>query len=232
MANIALQMALISKSDSLLEKKVLRGQNLAGSLRELRTACRRLAELMEPAAGATNRTVLELLKETQLMTLDPRIVGYLEEREAAEVIDDDADDMGREITAMDAFLSCPAAQFWGYREYVDEQSPFATQQKIKGAEFERVQIVLDDDEGTHPQFSYDRYFGVRPLSDQDETNRQEGRETSVDRTRRLFYVSCTRAFQDLAVVYFSTDVAMAEAKVRESGIFPTASIHLVNELPA
>jgi DNA helicase-2/ATP-dependent DNA helicase PcrA len=127
---------------------------------------------------------------------------------------------------MDAFLACPAPQFWGYYNYVNEESPFSTQQGIKGAEFDRVLVVLDDDEGTHVQFSYDKYLGIKPLSDRDEANRREGKETAVERTRRLFYVCCTRALKDLVVVLFTADVAAAQRQITALGLFPADAIHL------
>jgi DNA helicase-2/ATP-dependent DNA helicase PcrA len=80
------------------------------------------------------------------------------------------------------------------------------------------------------QFSYDKYPGIKPLSDRDQANLREGKETSVERTRRLFYVCCTRALQDLVVVLFSADVEMAERRVRALEIFPENSIHTLDSL--
>jgi hypothetical protein len=59
------------------------------------------------------------------------------------------------MTSMDAFLACPATQLLAYQTYISERSPFWTQQGIKGAEFDRVLVVLDDAESTHFQFSYE-----------------------------------------------------------------------------
>ncbi|MET4632081.1 superfamily I DNA/RNA helicase, partial [Bradyrhizobium sp. I1.8.5] len=114
--------------------------------------------------------------------------------------------------------------------YVNKESPFSTQQGIKGAEFDRVLVVLDDDEGTHVQFSYDKYLGIKPLSDREEANRREGKETTVDRTRRLFYVCCTRALKDLVVVLFTADVAAARRQIAALGLFPPDAIHLEDEI--
>jgi hypothetical protein len=109
-------------------------------------------------------------------------------------------------------------------------SPFSTQQGIKEAEFERVLVVLDDDEGTHVQFSYDKYFGIGPLSGRDEANLREGKETALERRRRLFYVCCTRALKDLVVVLFTSDVAAANRQILQLGQFPAEAIHLDEEL--
>ena len=57
-----------------------------------------------------------------------------------------------------------AHELWGYRKYIEDLSPFATQQSIKGAEFEKVLVIIDDEEGRMTAFSYGKYFGVTDLS--------------------------------------------------------------------
>ncbi|MCG3873682.1 hypothetical protein [Psychrobacter sp. Ps7] len=42
-----------------------------------------------------------------------------------------------------------------------------------------------------------------PLSTTDKKNILEGKETVLDRTRRLFYVICSRAQESLAIVVYS-----------------------------
>lgn len=220
-------MTLLRKHCPLLAKEAIPGQSVSEVLGRLRAATHRLRDLMAQGSGATNRDVLTLLRDQQLVNLDPRLLPYLDDAPPAvnEEEEEGADEeASREVTAMDAFLACPAEQFRGFRHYVQEQSPFSTQQGVKGAEFERVLVVLDDDEGTHVQFSYDKYFGVKEPSRSDLENIRDGKETTVDRTRRLFYVCCTRALKDLVVVYFSTEPAAAERQVRASGIFPDDAI--------
>lgn len=67
-------------------------------------------------------------------------------------------------------------------------------------------------------------------SDRDNQNIAAGKETSVERTRRLFYVSCTRALQDLVVVFFANDVELSAQKIRATGIFSADEIRLENAL--
>ena len=228
-------MALLRKHSPLLSKEALNGRRLADLLAQLRTATQQLHDLMVADGRATIRDVLVFLREQELLSLEPRILAYLDDTNPNEVIaqaltpdeaDEEADgaEVAREIAAMDAFLACPAKQFLSYRGYIQQESPFSTQQGIKGAEFERVLVVLDDEEGTHVQFSYDKYFGVKEPSKTDLKNIDEGKETSVERTRRLFYVCCTRALNDLVVVYFSNEPETAERQVRASGIFPRNAI--------
>jgi DNA helicase-2/ATP-dependent DNA helicase PcrA len=233
-------MQVLRSQSPLLDRKNLNGVNVAERLGDLRRFTESLQQMMEPGSGATNADVLRHVHESRVIVLDPRVLSYLnlptedeaedgDNTEAAED-EDDGEELTKEVSAMGAFLACPASQFWGYYNYVNDDSPFSTQQGIKGAEFERVLVVLDDDEGTHVQFSYDKYLGIKPLSDRDEANRREGKETVVERTRRLFYVCCTRAKKDLIVVLFTADVLAAQAKITALGLFPVSSIHLEGEL--
>ena len=235
-------MQVLRSQSPLLDRKNLSGINMAERLDDLRRFTERLQQMMEPGSGATNADVLRLVHETKVIVLDPRVLSYLnlpapveaEEDDNSMVAEDedDGEELAKEVSAMDAFLACPASQFWGYYKYVNDFSPFSTQQGIKGAEFERVLVVLDDDEGTHVQFSYDKYLGIKPLSDRDEANRREGKETVVERTRRLFYVCCTRALKDLIVVLFTSDVAAAQRQITTLGLFPADAIHLEDEFAA
>ena len=86
---------------------------------------------------------------------------------------------------------------------MNHRTRFDTHQGVKGLEFDRVLVIIDDSEAKGFMFSYDKLFGVKDLSDTDKKNRIEGKDTSVERTQRLFYVTCTRAKNSLAVVMYT-----------------------------
>jgi DNA helicase-2/ATP-dependent DNA helicase PcrA len=232
-------MQVLRDQSPLLKRDNLKGIDVADRLSSLGRIATKLQRMMEPNSTATNEDVLRLIRDTKTIELDPRILSYLALQEknhtAANQTDsregeDDGEELTKEVTSMEAFLNCRASQFWGYYDYVNDVSPFSTQQGIKGAEFERVLVVLDDDEGTHVQFSYDKYLGIRPLSEREEANRREGKETTIERTRRLLYVCCTRALKDLAVVLFTSDVEKARRQIESLSLFPSDSIHLHDAL--
>ena len=104
-------------------------------------------------------------------------------------------------------------------------SPFATQQGIKGAEFDKVIVVVDDEEGRTNTFSYGKYFGVTPPSATDQGHIDAGRDSVIDRTRRLFYVCCSRALSDLAVVIFAEDTAQMREALLAKGFFDPDCIY-------
>lgn len=228
-------MRLIREYSPLLEKDTLAGANVADRLNTLREL---VASIAEGIVGISNVTIGDLLKQVNaagLLILDPRLTSYLDPEaapppppaEGGENDDDqeDDDESDKEMASMDAFLACPAKQLLEYQTYISERSPFWTQQGIKGAEFDRVLVVLDDAESTHFQFSYEKYLGLKKPSETDLKRIDAGEETTVDRTRRLFYVCCTRALTDLAVVLFTADPEQAEAHVRQLGLFEGDSIH-------
>ena len=61
-------------------------------------------------------------------------------------------------------------------------------------------------------------------SDTDMENLAEGKDSVMDRTRRLFYVCCSRATKDLAIVMFVQDIENAREKISETGIFESDDI--------
>ncbi|MBB1061806.1 UvrD-helicase domain-containing protein [Marilutibacter spongiae] len=224
-------MTLLRSFSPMLARENMPTNGISSLLADLRQAAAKLAELMGPGTEATTREVLEHMRDSRLMALDPRVESFLDsgvpmpgQQDDEQSAQDDNEDASIEMRAMDAFLACKASELWGYREYIEELSPFSTQQGIKGAEFDRVLVIADDAESSHFQFSYDKYFGVKGLSPSDRKSLDEGAETQVERTRRLFYVCCTRAMKDLVVVYFADDVENAEQAVRAMRLFPDDEI--------
>ncbi|EKQ59432.1 ATP-dependent DNA helicase pcra, partial [Xanthomonas citri pv. malvacearum str. GSPB2388] len=169
-------MRLIREYSPLLEKDNLLGTNVAERLKVLSEL---IASIADAITGNSNATIGEVLKKVYgagLLILDHRLASYLDPNapppvppveEADDDDDQEDDDSDKEIASMDAFLACPATQLLPYQTYISERSPFWTQQGIKGAEFDKVLVVLDDAESTHFQFSYEKYLGLKAPSDTD-----------------------------------------------------------------
>ncbi|RCW63164.1 UvrD-helicase domain-containing protein [Saliterribacillus persicus] len=109
------------------------------------------------------------------------------------------------IDAWDGALECSFNEFKKYVKYINDESQFGTHQGIKGLEFPRVMVVLDDEEAKGFLFSYEKLFGAKAPSETDVKNKRDGKETSIERTRRLFYVTCSRAEKDLAIVAYTKE---------------------------
>lgn len=200
------------------------GRNVVETLKQLHNATLELNRLLSNAA-TTVRQVLIFAISSTLLAVDERMSRHLA------VPADPADELDPEHPAMVAFLASPAGELWGYRKYIEDLSPFSTQQGVKGAEFDRVMVLLDDEEGKgQTLFSYGKYFGITDLSKTDNENIAEGKDSVIERTRRLFYVCCSRAVQDLAIVMFVPDVATSKATILGKGLFQPEDVFEENAI--
>lgn len=122
----------------------------------------------------------------------------------------DVDDENLELKAWTKAIQLPLSQFCAYDDYVHDRTSYATHQGVKGLEFPRVMVLIDDNESKGKLFSYDKLFEVAPLSATDVKNRKEGKENSMNRTARLFYVTCTRAKDSLAILMYTNNPEKAK----------------------
>ena len=217
--------ALMRNYCPLISQVHISDQNVPNLLRQLKDDVANLAEMFENGRIYTIRDVLSFIHRRELAVIDDRFNRYFENRE----VDESDAELVSESAAVNAFLDCRAIQLLGYRNYIEDESPFATQQGVKGAEFNRVLVVLDDEESDYNLFSYGKYFGFTPLSDTDRQNIVQGDDSVISRTRRLFYVCCSRAVKDLAVVLFVQNVNQARQAIIEKGIFTEDEIYVLSE---
>lgn len=134
-------------------------------------------------------------------------------------IDDDEEFSPDKIDCLERFLSTKFSQIEHYTSYINDDSPFFTHQGVKGLEFPRVMAIIDDSEMRGFLFSYEKLFGLKSKTTTDINNEREGKETGIDRTRRLFYVICSRAEESLAVVAYTDNPARLKAQLSGNGWF-------------
>lgn len=125
-------------------------------------------------------------------------------------------------------LESPWIQLRRFKTYLSGKSHLATHQVVKGSEFGHVMVVMDDEDAAGNLFAYDRLFGA-PLGASDVKNVEEGKETSIDRTLRLLYVTCSRAKESLALVLWAKDAAQALAYAQKSKWFKPGEVQAIPE---
>ncbi len=151
-------------------------------------------------------------------------VNKIQEDLLEENIDDDKDEI---IDAWDKALSTPFTQIVAYNDYILDKSKFATHQGVKGLQFPRVMVILDDEEARGFLFSYEKLVGAKSPTESDIKNISEGKETSIDRTLRLFYVACSRAQESLAIVIYTSSPLLVKTKIKMEGWFDEEEIELL-----
>ena len=92
------------------------------------------------------------------------------------------------------------SEFQKLYEYLEGQTPFSTQHKIKGTEFDNVLVILDN--GGWNNYNFENLF------------LETGTASVLDRTQKIFYVCCTRAKEKLAV-FFHDPIPKVVAKAEE-----------------
>ncbi|EOI3460159.1 hypothetical protein ACRXLK_003675 [Cronobacter turicensis] len=88
-------------------------------------------------------------------------------------------------------------------------------------------VVMDNELAGGFLIKYDKIFGGMELSKRDKENAEAGKETTIDRTLRLLYVTCSRAQESLALVLWSSDPAAAMARIKESQWFAEDEIQII-----
>lgn len=118
-----------------------------------------------------------------------------------------------------ALLDSPWQEIARYHAYLGGETELATHQVVKGSEFKHVMVIMDDEEAGGTWFSYDKLFGAEELSETDLENVEEGNETTIDRTLRLLYVTCSRAEESLALVLWAKNPTTAFDAIKRSEWF-------------
>lgn len=124
-------------------------------------------------------------------------------------------------------MNLPVIQIVKFNNYINGNSMFGTHQGVKGLEFDRVLVIIDEKESNMPLFNYNKLFGVEPLSTTDINNRKEGKETTIERTMRLFYVACTRARHSLAIAVYTDNPEIIKQTVTRNDWFDSDEISIM-----
>ena len=133
-----------------------------------------------------------------------------------------------ELKAWVAAMKLPVSQLEAYDDYVHDRTCYATHQGVKGLQFPRVLVLIDDNEANGNLFSYDKLFDVVPLSGTDIKNKKEGKENTIDRTARLFYVTCTRAEVSLAILMYTSNPEKAKETAINNNWFKENEIDILS----
>lgn len=203
---------IIRKHSPFFDKKIFEANSSKQMeiLNEVEKSFGKLMDLWENGKIPTCVDVLKTIKETNLFTLNSRIDEIL-----AKPID--IEDI--KISALRESLSVNFDELERYSNYVSNKTQYATHQGVKGLEFPRVMLSMDDSEAKGFLFSYEKLFGVIPKTSTDLKNEQEGRDNSIARTTRLFYVACSRAEKSLAVIAYTGNKDLVQKTAIENGWF-------------
>ena len=149
-------------------------------------------KLIELRDGGTVADVLDFL----LAVRRPMVPDAVErrERQLREFEPESGQDMPRPLKEIDDLRAIPYREVVGLCRYLSGHSPFETKHGVKGAEFENVLVVVG--RGWN-RYNFNQMLELAALPSALPANRQE----AFERSRNLFYVSCSRAKKRLAILF-------------------------------
>ncbi|MCF6324280.1 MAG: UvrD-helicase domain-containing protein [Gammaproteobacteria bacterium] len=226
--------------DSDFLKSLTTKDNPLGSLK---SAIQAVIDIIDEKPDVSFSDVLQCVAEHDLFLIPQSLTPFIIKSEIVdeisplfEGIDFDKggvsndEEIDSSLDAIQGFLESPFSQIDAYKVYVSGKGAFDTHQGVKGHEFDRVMVVMDDEAAGGWLFSYEKLFDVKPLTKTDLDKLSKGEETGVDKTRRLFYVTCTRAEKSLALVAYSQDPQVLKEKVIAKGWFDDYEVILRRRL--
>lgn len=188
-------MQILKTFSPLVSVEKLRGAPGKSHLAEAQSAVDELMLLLADGQDPTLQEVLIRISERRLLQIPERLAAWTiapNEESVEDVEGSESDDRSKLI---DDLLATPFSQISPLAIYLSRKARFDTHQGVKGLEFERVMVIMDDQEARGFMFKYEDLFG----------RKTEGK--TLEATRRLFYVTASRATKSLALVAYTDDVA-------------------------
>lgn len=198
----------------------------------LRSAIRAVVDVIDTKPDVSFSEVLQCVARHSLFSIPQSLTPFVEKvKRVEQCVEDETkiNEEGEKVSSLEAiqnFLETPFRQIDAYKKYVSGKGAFDTHQGVKGREFDRVMVVMDDEEAGGFLFSYEKMFEVKPSTKADLDRLSKGEETGIDRTRRLFYVTCTRAEKSLALVAYSQAPQLLKERVIAKGWFKDCEVVL------
>jgi len=119
------------------------------------------------------------------------------------------------LTAARAFLETEFSQIAAYRAYIAGEAGFATHHGVKGRQFPRVLVIADDTSASGFSYNFEKLLA------------SVAGDAGVDQTRRLFYVTASRAQESLAILIYTKDPETVIREVVRKGWFDPAEVEML-----
>ena len=135
---------------------------------------KQLEKIVNHLCEMTNNTISEVIKyahEQGICKKDDKLSEFIKKKKYV----------------YDRVIQLPFQEFQNLFSYLEGHTPFSTQHKIKGTQFNNVLVIMDNGGWNNYNFQY--------------LFEESGSESVLERTQKLFYVCCTRSKKNLVIYY-------------------------------
>lgn len=186
--------------------------NLLQQLKESVDQFASLLQKKEPTIGE----VAKYISDHNIFDTPETIKGALK---IADTTEEQEEIESSGLLAWRSLLDVNLCQVKAFLNYVKGKSRYDTHQGVKGLQFPRVMVVIDDKASRGFLFKYEKLFGVAELSKTDIAHIENSEDNVILRTQRLFYVVCSRAVSSLSIVAYTESPEKLITTVKERGWF-------------
>jgi len=154
-----------------------------------KTEIKRIIEKMQDMSNEKIEEVIEFAHENRICRKDDNFNSFMEKKSYV----------------YNRVKVVKFKEFQNLYAYLNGKTPFSTQHKIKGEEYNNVLVLLDNGNWSNYNFEY--------LFDDNIFNKLSAAKglsypKILERTEKLFYVCCTRAKEDLVVYYHNPTLSV------------------------
>jgi DNA helicase-2/ATP-dependent DNA helicase PcrA len=207
---------IVRASSPLLSADALRSaKDEIEQLKKAQAAVDSLLRLFEDKASPTFGQVLGEVANSGIFAIPDSLRPAIGKTVVMTLDEEDDDQRTERDQAIEQFLAAPFDQIRPYVDYVTRKSNFDTHQGVKGLEFPRVMVIMDDFEARGFQFKYEKLFGGTTSED-----------ATTAATRRLFYVTCSRAERSLCLIAYTDDPERVRKHVVGQGWFEAGEVQV------
>lgn len=197
------------------------GPNSARSLSSVISASRSdVISLRDQWMSGNFGQILRFAQEHRLIQVSDRLRKELARPTRTDEYDDAVHSLDKGDWLADALFAMTPSELPAYHSFISENTAFSTQHGVKGEEYRRVLVVYDDIEANWNNYSFGRILTPTLLG--------QPTEGQFARTRKLSYVSFSRALEDLRVLFFTPDPEAAKQELITGKLVKPAQIEIVS----
>jgi len=182
------------------------GENADRSLRQMLEASK--AAIDDLDRRWTTQTVGDILRhcaKTRLIKVSDRLREHLAREPRAEEYDESLHAQEKGDWLADGFFAMKPNEIAPYAKYLLENSAFSTQHGVKGEEYRRVLVLYDDIEAKWNVYNFNKMLTPDTCG--------APTEGQLEKSRKLAYVSFSRAEDELGIILFTPNPEGAKTEM-------------------
>lgn len=197
------------------------GLNAPKTLKAMIDTSRALIDQLDMVwTTGTVKEVLQFCVDNQIIRVSEKLRNHLERAPRAEEYDEALHSLDKGDWLADAFFSMDTTEIPSYASFISNNTAYSTQHGVKGEEYPKVVVVYDDIEANWQNYSFCKI--LTPETAGEPTDGQRSR------SRKLAYVSFSRALEDIRVLFFTSNPEAARQELIAKKLLEQNQIEIIS----